>query len=131
MNGSFVAVLVAGFAALPAIAVRNVDLSDARALEAIRADNPAQYEKVMGILEIATDVTCETLPQMLKVQYGATNVECNGALILTSLPAKRHLSFRLDDTAFTGNVVISGKQATLHRAKPSPPSNRTTPLTPR
>ena len=89
MNRSFVAVLMAGFAALPAMADRKVDLNDARALEAIRAEDPAQYEKVMGILKLATDISCETLPQMLKVQYGVKDVQCNGALILTSLPAKR------------------------------------------
>ena len=88
---------------------RHVDIGDSRALDAIQAANPAQYEKVIGILEkVADSVSCETLPQMLKVQYGAEQVQCTGAMILTSYPAKRHLSFKLDDVYFVGNVALTG-----------------------
>jgi len=131
MNTRLIAALFAGLVVLPAVADRQVDLGDARALDALSQENPAQYARVAQILRIAGDVSCETLPQMLKVQFNARDVECNGALILTSLPAKRHIAFKLEDTSFAGNVVISGKPATLRRAKPSQPSNpRTTPLTP-
>lgn len=98
-----------------------VDIGDERALDAIRAANPAQYEKVIGILSLAGNVSCETLPQMLKVQFGARDVKCSGALILTSYPAKRRLAFELDDTVFAGNIVLTGRQATLRHAKPAPP----------
>lgn len=128
MNKSFVAAVAAGFLALPAAAGRHVDLGDPHALDAIQAENPAQYEKVMGILRLASDVSCETLPQMLKVQYGAEHVHCAGALILTSYPAKRRLSFQLDDTAFSGNVRLTGKPATLRRVNPQT-SNHVTPVT--
>jgi hypothetical protein len=96
----------------PAGATRHVDIGDSRALDALQAQNPAHYEKVVRILRVAGDVSCETLPQMLKV-YDARNVTCSGALILTSYPAKRHLSFKLDETVYAGNVVLSGKPATL------------------
>jgi hypothetical protein len=56
---------------------RHVDIGDSRALDAIQAANPAQYEKVIGILQqVAGSVSCETLPQMLKVQYGAEQFQC-------------------------------------------------------
>ena len=97
---------------------RYVDIGDSRALDAIQAANPAQYEKVIGILQkVATSVSCETLPQMLKVQYGAEQLECAGYLIRTSYPAKRHLSFKLDDVYFAGNVVLTGHPGTLQPAR--------------
>jgi len=96
---------------------RHVDIGDPRALDAILAANPAQYEKVIGIVQkVATSVSCETLPQMLKVQYGAESFQCSGYLILTSFPAKRHLSFKLDDIQFDGNVVLKGSPPTLQKA---------------
>jgi hypothetical protein len=97
---------------------RHVDIGDSRALDAIQAANPAQFEKVIGILQkVAGSVSCETLPQMLKVQYGADQVQCSGHLILTSYPSKRHLSFRLDDVQFDGNVVLTGAQGKLTPAQ--------------
>jgi hypothetical protein len=88
---------------------RHVDIGDSRALDAIQAANPAQYEKVIGILQkVAGSVSCETLPQMLKVQYGAEQFQCAGYVILTSYPAKRHLSFKLDEVFFAGNVALTG-----------------------
>jgi hypothetical protein len=129
MKRSFIAGLVISLAPLAAHA-RSVDIGDARALDALSQENPAQFARVAKILRVAGDVSCETLPLMLKVQFNARDVECNGALILTSFPAKRHIAFKLEDTSFAGNVVITGKPATLRRAKPSLPSNPRTPLTP-
>ena len=113
------ALLAVGFpyAVQAAETYRHVDLGDPHALDAIQAANPAQYEKVIGIVQrVATSVSCETLPQMLKVQYGADELRCAGYVILTSYPAKRHLSFKLDDTQFAGNVVLASKPGTLMKA---------------
>lgn len=98
-------------------ATARVDIGDSKALDAIREANPAQYEKVIGVLKAAATVpSCETLPQMLKVHYGVDSVQCAGALIRTSYPAKRWLSFKLDETAFEGNVVLTGKPPELRPA---------------
>ena len=105
------------YAVSAADTVRRVDIGDARALDAIAVANPVQYEKVLGILEkVATSVDCATLPQMLRVQFGAEQLRCSGKLILTSYPAKRHLSFKLDDVQFDGNVVLKGARGTLQQA---------------
>ena len=116
MTRTLVAALALVVLSLPAGATRRVDIGDHKALDAIQAANPAQYGKVMGILEAAGRVDCETLPQMLKVQYGASQVQCIGALIRTSYPAKRWLAFTLDDVDFSGNVVLRGEQP---RAQPA------------
>jgi len=131
MKRSLIAALAITLAPLAASA-RTVDIGDARELDALSRDNPEQYARVARILQVAGDVSCETLPQMLKVQFNARDVQCAGALILTSLPAKRRIAFKLEDTSFAGNVVITGKPATLQRAKPSGPIHpRLAPLTPR
>jgi len=38
-------------------------------------------------------------------------------VILTSYPAKRHLSFKLDDVFFAGNVALTGAQGKLTPAQ--------------
>ena len=48
---------------------------------------------------------CETLPRVLKASIRADDIRCNSALLLTSYPAKRHISFRLDDVTYVSNVV--------------------------
>ena len=116
MTRTFVAALVLVLLCLPAQATRRVDIGDARALDAIHAENPERYQKLMGIIQAAGRVECETLPQMLKVQYGASHVQCIGALIRTSYPAKRWLAFTLDEIAFSGNVVLTGRPGTLQPA---------------
>ena len=120
MTKSIVATLAMALAPAGAHALTSVDIGDTGALDALRARNPAHYEKVLRILQVASDVSCETLPQMLKVRYDAKNVACSGAAILTSYPAKRRLSFELDETVYAGNVVLTGKPATLRRIEPRP-----------
>ena len=112
MTKSLVAALLAALVPAAGNAMAAVDIGDSQALDALQVRNPAHYEKVLRILRVAGDVSCETLPQMLKV-YDARNVACSGALVLTSYPAKRHLSFKLDETVYAGNVVLQGKPATL------------------
>jgi len=84
MTKSLVATLAIALAPAGASAAMSVDIGDSHALDALQQQNPAHYEKVLRILRVAGDVSCETLPQMLKVQYDAKNVACSGALILTS-----------------------------------------------
>jgi hypothetical protein len=116
MTRTFLAAIVLLLLSLPAAATRRVDIGDHKALDAIHAENPAQYEKLVGIIQAAGRVECETLPQMLKVQYGASDVKCTGALIRTSYPAKRWLAFTLDDVDFAGNIVLTGPPGTLRPA---------------
>jgi hypothetical protein len=127
MTRTFVAALVLALLSLPAAATTRVDLGDDKALDAIQAQNPAQYEKLIGIMKAAGEVSCETLPEMLKVQYGATDIRCLGALVRTSYPAKRWLAFTLDDVAFSGNVVLTGPPPTLRNADETQ-SNHVKPL---
>ena len=96
---------------------RTVDLGEPGALEALEQSNPERYRKVVQIMRIAGDVSCETLPQMLKVQHDVAAARCSSALVLTSYPAKRHLWFQLEDTAYVANVVLHGARGKLYPAK--------------
>lgn len=94
-----------------------IDLGQPGVLERIETQSPERYVTIVGILRTASEVSCDTLPQMLKTQYGAKNVLCPGALVLTSYPAKRHLRFQLEDTEYVTNVVLSGPSGTLQPAR--------------
>lgn len=98
-------------------ASRTIDLGQPGALEALEKSRPEHYGKVVEILRIAGDVACETLPQMLKVQYDVAAARCSTALVLTSYPAKRHVWFQLEDTAYVSNVVLQDVRAKLHPAR--------------
>src|SRR5690349_5888110 len=78
-----------GLSANPGRAARTVDLGAPGALEALEQERPDHYSKVVKILRIAGDVSCETLPKLLKAQYDVAAARCSSALVLTSYPAKR------------------------------------------
>ena len=96
---------------------QTIDLGEPGALERIEAQDPERHATIVKILRTAADVSCDTLPQMLKTQYGAKNVLCPGALILTSYPAKRHLRFQLEDTEYVTNVVLKDVNGRLRPAR--------------
>ena len=101
---SMLATLTLSFTALAA-ASPVVNLDAPGALEALRAANPAHYDKVVAALDAAQLQPCETLGHLLKTKLDAEDVHCQSALLMTSLPVKRHITFRLDDVTYMSNVV--------------------------
>jgi hypothetical protein len=96
---------------------RTIDLGTPGVLEALQEANPGHYNKVTRILEVAGNVSCDTLPQMLKLQFDAAAGECRSVTILTSFPAKRRIWFQLEDTAYVTNVVLRDVRGKLIPAK--------------
>jgi hypothetical protein len=88
---------------------RTVDLGVPGALDSIATSNPGHYRKLVGIIEAAGEIDCEEMPAKLYVKYGALGSCTAPHMFLTSYPAKRHLSFTLDDTSYVVNVAIRGK----------------------
>ena len=76
-------------------------------LERIQAENPGHYARIVEVLRVAQMEPCETLPQVLKIhpEASVSRVKCAAVLLLTSYPAKRHVSFALDDVQYSSNVV--------------------------
>jgi hypothetical protein len=72
--------------------------------EAIRAQDPARYEKILGILRVAQVEPCQTLPQILRTQY-RVNASCHAYQVYTSFPAKTLLNFTVEDTDYVAFVV--------------------------
>ena len=83
-----------------------VYLDDSRVYEAIRARDPARYEKILGVLQVAQAEPCETVPQIVKTQYDV-KASCQAYQVYTSFPAKTLLSFTVEDTNYVAFVVQS------------------------
>ena len=81
-----------------------VYLGDSKVYEAIRARDPARYEKILGVLRVAQAEPCETVPQILKTQYDIKS-SCHAYQVYTSFPAKTLLNFTLEDTDYVAFVV--------------------------
>ena len=108
---------VAAVAALPALATQvavvpqpyspprnTVYLDDSKVYDAIRAKDPARYEKILGVLRVAQAEPCETLPKVLKTQY-RVDASCRAYQVYTSYPAKTLLNFTVEDTNYVAFVV--------------------------
>ena len=117
MRAAILALAILAGTANAAPAKHTIDLGEPGALERIEAQSPDRYVTIVGILRVASHVSCDTLPQVLKTQYGAKDVLCPGALVLTSYPPKRHLRFQLEDTEYVTNVVLSGEAGKLQPAR--------------
>ena len=83
-----------------------VQLDRPGVLDSIRADRPDHYYRIAGILRIADTMPCHT-PQFgsRAVEYEARDARC-GLALLTSYPAKRRLSFVLDEVAYVATVTM-------------------------
>src|SRR5688572_31261833 len=94
--------LTAGIAA--AAPPVTVQLDRPGVLDTIRAERPDHYYRIAGMLRIADTMPCHT-PQFghLAVEYEARDARC-GLALLTSYPAKRRLSFVLDEVAYVTTV---------------------------
>jgi hypothetical protein len=97
-----------GSQSVQARTVRTIDLGVPGALDSIATSNPGRYRKLVGIIEAAAEIDCEEMPAKLYVKYGALGSCTAPHMFLTSYPAKRHLSFALEDTSYVVNVVIRG-----------------------
>ena len=83
-----------------------IDLNQPGALEALKAENPAQFEAATEVLRAAERMPCQgNEMNALETRFDLREMSC-GILMLTSLPPKRHLTFKLGDTHFVANVTI-------------------------
>jgi hypothetical protein len=111
---SFVAAILCLFAAAQAQGERPavVDLTRPGALEALKARDPQRYEKVSAVLQVAERMSCKQMePHVFKAAgLNVEKAEC-GTLLLTSLPAKRYMSFTIDDTDYHAIVSMQDSVA--------------------
>ena len=82
-----------------------VDLRSAQALENLKRDNPAHFEKVRQILAGLEEKPERAEGDWLQATFKAQDVDLSRMLIKTSYPPKQLLSFRLEQVRYTLYVV--------------------------
>lgn len=87
----------------PARGWRALDLDRPGALEQLRREHPAHYAKVQRILSEAPQRPLESLPDWLRTEIGARDVEGLGFVMPGEGPRAR-LTFRLDERDYTALV---------------------------
>jgi hypothetical protein len=90
----------------PALAGPTVDLDQPGALQALERTNPAHYAKVRLILQGVSRNPDSDVPRWVRAGFDARDVEYL-PVVLTSHPAKRRLSFALDDTRYVAVIVLT------------------------
>ena len=85
---------------------RFIDLDKAGALEALQQSNFTHYEKVRQILEGAARQPEANVSHWMLTTFSAQDV-IYAPIVLTSFPAKRHLSFVLDDTRYDAVITLA------------------------
>jgi hypothetical protein len=84
---------------------RDVDLDAPGALESLSRDDPTRYATVVRVLDDASRIAPAAARGLLHVRYHADDVEL-AQVLMTSFPAKRRLSFRLDEVTFRATVSV-------------------------
>ncbi len=85
-------------------------------LEQLRRSNPGHYRQALKIIDAANEL-CK--PHEGAVEYAkAKEVSCSQMLLRTSNPAKRQISFRLDDTEYVALVAMTDDPPKLVAAGP-------------
>jgi hypothetical protein len=82
-----------------------VDLRTPQALETLKRENPAHFEKIRQILIALEEKPERVEGDWLKVNFDAQDIALWRMAIKTSLPPRQLLSFRLDQTRYTLYVI--------------------------
>jgi hypothetical protein len=86
---------------------KTVYLDDDSALAALKATNPDHYARARGVMAAANHLCRPGPANVYYARYHAQDIACPRFQVFTSLPPKRRLSFKLDDTLYVATVVIT------------------------
>lgn len=82
----------------------------------LRATNFDHYQRAERIIAAANTLCRPGLPRLEEAKFGATHLSC-AHLLLTSLPAKREIAFKLDGTRYIAVVTITANPAKVVSVK--------------
>jgi len=82
-----------------------VDLRAPQALENLKRDNPAHFEKLRQILAGLEEKPERVESDWLQATFNAQDVDLSRMIVKTSYPPKQLLSFRLEQVRYTLYVV--------------------------
>ena len=104
--------LIVGSFALAGGAPR-VDLDRPGVLNQLKQEHPQRYQAVSALLRASEHAPCQGGEiELLKTRFNVKDLEC-AMMVLTSYPAKRHVSFELDGINYAATVVLKDAE-TVH-----------------
>ena len=86
----------------------SVDLDRPGAIEALARHNPAHHAKIERIVADVQRKPPEAVARWMKAEFGAEQVSFP-PLLMTSDPARRSLSFTLDDTRYELTLQVRAR----------------------
>jgi hypothetical protein len=84
-----------------------VYLDGPASLAQLRTSNPIHYQRALKIIDAANELCRPKAGELEYAKFAAKNISCARALLKTSNPPKRQLSFRLDDTQYIALVTVT------------------------
>jgi hypothetical protein len=84
-----------------------INLNDPDVLDMLKRSNPKHYAKVCEIMRGLFWRSDDTVPRWIRTNFDAREVRYP-PILLTSYPAKRRLSFILDDASYEATVTLRG-----------------------
>ena len=103
----FATVIVALVLSIPAMGdgITFIDLRTPQALENLKRQNPAHFEKIRQILAGLEEKPERIEGDWLQATFNAQDVDLSRMVVKTSYPPKQLLSFRLEQVRYTLYVV--------------------------
>jgi len=95
---------------------RIIDLNKTGAFEALQRDNPQHYETIKQIMEGIGKEPVAGVPRWMQTNFNARGIRYS-AVLLTSAPPQRHLSFVLDETRYEATVTLTNVRAEIMPTK--------------
>jgi len=103
----FATVILALLVSIPAMADETtfIDLRTPQALENLKRQNPAHFEKIRQILAGLEEKPERAEGDWLQATFDAHDIDLTRMIVKTSYPPKQLLSFRLEQVRYTLYVV--------------------------
>jgi hypothetical protein len=93
-----------------------IDLNKPGVLDQLKLDHPQRYQAVSAVLLASERMPCKSSElETLKTRFDLRDVEC-GVVVLTSYPAKRHVSFEFDGVRYAATVTLKDAAAAVQPA---------------
>ena len=99
--------MIAIVAAATTLTFQGVNLDQPGALEALQRSNADHYRRAVGIINASYDMSCQVpeFDRYIRARFDAIAAAC-GALVKTSYPPQRVLSFLIDRTMYSRTVYF-------------------------
>lgn len=90
-------------------------------LEALQQSNPRHYAQARQIMAAGAELCRPGAPQVFRIEK-LPETSCSNAVLKTSNPPKREISFVLDDTRYIALVTMKDSAPTFHPAGQDAPT---------